>query len=145
VPALNSKKATAANRGRSVSGKLTSPVLAKIIELHSKGVPLLAATEHQNVALGSFFDYLKRHPDFKANVFQPAREAFIDCLEEKAFNMATASDSRYPTMLIFMLKAHRRSVYGERFNATLTPGGEFASAFFTAMEKAHGSVNTTQH
>ena len=105
----------------------------------------MAATEHQNVTTAAFFDYLRKHPDYKANVFQPAREKFIDALEEKAFNMAMATDSRYPTMLIFMLKAHRRSVYGERFNATLTPGDEFAAAFFTAMDKVRDSDSPARH
>lgn len=106
----------------------------------------MAGCDHQNVSLTCFYDYLAKHPEFKAEVFQPARERFIDLLEDRAFNMAMSVDSRYPTMLIFMLKAHRRSVYGDRVNATLTPGGEFATAFYTAMEKSlNGGITTTQH
>lgn len=105
----------------------------------------MAGCDHQNVSLTCFYDYLAKHPEFKEQVFQPARERFVDLLEDKAFNMAMATDSRYPTMLIFMLKAHRRGTYGERAQLTVTPGGEFATAFYQAMEKSLGGVSPTQH
>lgn len=139
------KKAVKKNEGKSVPGKLTAEVLSTIINQHTDGLSLAVACELQYVTVSSFFTYCDKHPEFKEQVFKPARERYVDSLEEKAFTMATASDARYPTMLIFMLKAHRRSVYGERLNATLTPGGDFTGAFFTAMEKARDASQSTQH
>lgn len=143
--ASRAKRNTVANKHLPILGKLTPLVLQTICDLHGDGIPLTAACDHQNVSLSGFYTHLSKHPEFKAEVFQPARERFIDLLEDKAFNMAMSTDSRFPTMLIFMLKAHRRSVYGDRVNATLTPGGEFATAFYTAMEKTLNAVSSTQH
>ena len=141
-----SPKATEANRGRSVSGKCTPEVLASVCQLHAGGMPLGQACMQLAISLTGFYEYMQRHPDFKADVFQAARDQFIVKLEEKAFEAAMDSDpKRFPTMLIFMLKAHKPDVYGDRSRVQVTPGNDFASAFFTAMQGAANGKPTAAH
>lgn len=138
------KKATRLNAGKSVPGKLTSVALAAICESHADGLPLIRACHRQHVTMSAFYLYMQKHPGFKVEVFDPARALFVCKLEEKAFAAAMDSDPRrYPTMLIFMLKAHKPEVYRE--TVKVQPTGDFAAAFFAAMEKTRDAIPATQH
>lgn len=121
-------KATAANVGQPISGKLATEVLAAICDAHSTGTALRAACITNHVSLTAFYAHLNRDPEFKQIMFEPARALFIAHLEERAWDLALQADASRPTMLIFMLKSYRPDVYRDRIEHTGKNGRDFNRA-----------------
>lgn len=69
--------------------------------------------------MGRQYAYQVRDEDdvFAAEWYH-AREEYVDSLESEAGRRAKRASN---TLLIFMLKSHRRGIYGERIHHTVQP------------------------
>lgn len=119
--------------------------LTKYLELYSAGMPSGQAGEVCGLGYHTIQHYRETDPAF-AKAWQKAYDAFTDVLEKRAEHMALECKTTSPTMLIFMLKARKPSVY--RDNVKMEHSGQvtFATEFATAMQRAEvNGVTATQH
>jgi len=135
---------TVANRSRSVPGKLTPEVAQQIADSHASGLTIGQACHEANVSHFAFIKYRRAHPEFEETVWVPATEMFTCTLEERAMQLALVADSRNCTMLIFMLKARKPSVYRDNVAIQHSGSVEFAGAFAEAMQRAIGSSQASR-
>lgn len=135
-------KATAANRERSVPGKMTDAVAQLVLNAYATGITLRAACKLANISTVAFQQYRKRNPDIEL-AWKEAEELNTCALEQRAHELALEADSRSPTMLIFMLKARRPSVYRDNVAVQGTMEVSFAASFAVAMEAMTRGVSSS--
>jgi hypothetical protein len=131
-----------AKKGRArLAGKLTPQLLERLCNHHKSGMTIHEACHVEQISYTAFTIHRSKHPEFRdGQMWKEAREGFIDCLEDKAHSMAASVDNRSPTMIIFMLKSLRRSVYGERVAVNGSVEHNFASSFAAAMTQSLGGA-----
>ena len=115
-------------------GKLTPTVLKAICDAYATGMTVSAACTTAGVTSVAFHRYRRLNPDFDANEWAEAEALSTMELERKAHELAITSDHRHCTMLIFMLKARKPSVYRDNVSIQHSGTVEFAASFAAAME-----------
>lgn len=120
--------------------KLNADVIGDILAMHSAGITMQMACRKHKLSTAAWFQMLQRH---RANgtgtellaAWEEAREQFTLQLELHAESLALQADVRFCTMLIFLLKARKPEVYGDRVKHTASAEG-FAEHFANAMNRA---------
>ncbi|CAB4170121.1 hypothetical protein UFOVP1082_3 [uncultured Caudovirales phage] len=124
-------------------GKLTPTVLKSICEAYAVGMTVNAACDNAGVSSVAFHRYRRLHPEFDANEWAEAESLNTMELERKAHELAITSDHRNCTMLIFMLKARKPSVYRDNVSVQHSGTVEFAASFAAAMEVITNGVGSS--
>ncbi len=99
------------------------------------------ACEVVGIARDTHYDWLQRYPEYRT-AFEKARERAADVLEDEAWRRAHEGIERWTTvagkeklqreysdnLLMFLLKARNRKVFGDRSDDTLKVEGELSIA-----------------
>lgn len=126
-------------------GKLTPTVLKAICDAYAIGMTVSAACTQAGVSTVAFQRYRRLNPEFDSNEWAEAEALSTMELERKAHELALTSDHRNCTMLIFMLKARKPSVYRDNVSVQHSGTVEFAASFAAAMENiTHGTSSTVK-
>jgi len=124
-------------------GKLTPTVLKAICDAYAVGLTVNAACAQAGVSSVAFHRYRRLHPEFDANEWAEAEALNTMELERRAHELALSSDHRNCTMLIFMLKARKPSVYRDNVSVQHSGAIEFAASFAAAMETITNGASST--
>ena len=129
------EQATAENVGRNVANKLTPAVVQSIVDAYSSGMTLGQACSLARVSTVAFQRYRRLNPEFTDTVWAEAVDLNTAALEERAHELAITATANSPTMLIFLLKARKPSVYRDNVQVNANVQVEFAASFATAMDR----------
>ena len=94
----------------------TKELMTRVLNEYAKCGVIGLACERAGVHRSRHTKWLKNYPQYK-ELFETIRERFVDGMEAIAIERAKEkSDS----LLMFMLKAHRREVYGDQSKMDMT-------------------------
>jgi len=124
-----------------VPSKITHELIAKVCADHALGKDLQRACHENGISTIAWWKMLRTH---RANgtgkevleAWDEARDHFTGAMEILAERLALSCDIRSPTMLIFMLKARKPEVYGERLNHSGKVDLGFPAHYASAMDRA---------
>jgi hypothetical protein len=114
--AVKGSKLTAAERAKCVPNTFTPARQAQYLELLGAHGPRVAS-DTTGISWSTVYRKCKSDAEFKTK-YEEAQEHLTSTLEHKAMELASSSDAKSCTMLIFMLKARRPEVYRERIEHT---------------------------
>jgi hypothetical protein len=145
LPRKKGAKLTAAqkrkcvNVGRDAIGAKLDAYIAN----YAGGLSSLAAAKAAGITLQTVSYYKKRDMKF-AERWQEAYDEFTTFLEATAESRAQDLGDRFSgTMLIFMLKARKPSVYRDNVAIMHSGNVEFSGAFAAAMNRVSGVSSET--
>ena len=110
----------------------------KFIEALTISPNVSKARGGRRISRVSAYEYKNTDEAFR-NRWQAALEASLDDLEEEGFRRGK-SDS--DTLLIFMLKSHRRAVYGDKIQQEISgpEGGAIVHEFKGDLDRVYGDT-----
>jgi hypothetical protein len=104
-------RATAAVTMQGQTIRTPEKELALIVALHERP-SYLSACRKAKISRAAFYEWKQNDPDFAARI-DAARNVGLDALEDALITRGLKNDT---TAAIFMLKSHRREIYGDRLN-----------------------------
>jgi hypothetical protein len=122
-------------------GEVTNPdtkvAMVRVLNEYAKCGVIGLACDRAGVYRNDHKKWLETYPKYK-ELFETLKERFVDGLEEVAIQRAREkSDS----LMIFLLKAHKPDVYGDKIDANLNVNQQpitltFAEGMLSEREKA---------
>lgn len=135
------KKRSVAAAASKLPSKITADVIAAICAEHGAGGDLHRVCHDHGISAVAWWHMLRKHRAAGTGrevleAWEEARENYTGQMEVLAERLALSCDVRSPTMLIFMLKARKPEVYGERMRHDGRIDVGFPANFAMAMERA---------
>ena len=121
--------------------KFSQEVKETLLATYASGMNLGDTCRKIGISLQTVSTHRKTDIEF-AKAFADAHDAFVDHVEQHAWQITQDKTSKaQATMIIFMLKSHRRETYGDRIQGAMTIG--FVDQFAEAMQRVVGRTQPT--